>query len=450
MHPYIPHTSEEVKSMLSDIGVSSIDQLFADIPESIKLKRQLNIHDPMSEFEVYKELKSLSEKNKTAISFLGAGCYDHIIPVVVQHIISRSEFYTSYTPYQAEISQGTLQSIFEFQSLICELTGLDVSNASLYDGHTAASEASVMALNSVKKSNTILISEYLHPFTKQVLKTYFLGLDISIVEVKGKDGKIDIDDLKSKISENVAGLIVQTPNFLGILEDLSDISKILKENKKVLIVSSNPLSLSTFKNSKEWDADIAIGDLQPFGIPQYFGGPSAGYIAAKEEYLRKMPGRIVGQTVDKDGKRGFVLTLQAREQHIKRERATSNICSNQALMALASTVYMSIMGKSGLKEVAKRSISAAHYLESELTKTKAGRLLYNQPYFNEFTFVFNKDAKLILSELKKQGIFGGILLEPILGEKYKNAVLIAATEKRTKEEIDLYVKTVGGILWQNF
>ncbi|MEJ5272698.1 MAG: aminomethyl-transferring glycine dehydrogenase subunit GcvPA [Spirochaetota bacterium] len=446
MHPYIPHTSEEVKSMLSDIGVNSIDDLFADIPEIIKLKRHLNIPDPMSEFEVYKELKSLSEKNKTAISFLGGGSYDHIIPVVVQHIISRSEFYTSYTPYQAEISQGTLQSIFEFQSLICELTGLDVSNASLYDGHTAASEASVMALNSVKKSDTILISEYLHPFTKQVLKTYFLGLDISIVEIKGKDGRTDIDDLKSKISDKVAGLIVQTPNFLGILEDLSEVSKIIRENKKVLIISSNPLSLSILKNSREWDADIAIGDLQPFGIPQYFGGPSAGYIAAKEEYLRKMPGRIVGQTVDKDGNRGFVLTLQAREQHIKRERATSNICSNQALMALASTVYMSVMGKSGLKDVAIRSVSAAHYLADELTKIKAGKILFNQPYFNEFAFIFNKDAKTVISELKNKGIFGGIMLESLLGEKYKNAVLIATTEKRTKEEIDLYVRTVGGIL----
>lgn len=445
MHPYIPHTNDEIEKMLFEIGVKSIDDLFADIPESIKLKGKLNIHEPMSEYEAYNEVKFLANKNKIGISFLGAGCYDHIIPVSVQHLISRSEFYTSYTPYQAEISQGTLQSIFEFQSLICELTGLDVSNASLYDGHTAASEAAVMALNSVKKSNTILISEYLHPFTKQVLKTYFLGLDINIIEVKGKDGRIDIEDLKNKISDNVACLIAQSPNFFGIVEDFSLVSKILKENKKIFIISSNPMSLSIFKNAKEWDADIAIGDLQPFGIPQYFGGPTAGYIAAKEEFLRKMPGRIVGQTVDKDGKRGFVLTLQAREQHIKRERATSNICSNEALMALASTIYMSIMGKSGLTEVAKRSISAAHYLESKLKEVKAGRLLFNQPYFYEFAFIFEKDARKIMEELKKAGIFGGILLEPILGKEYKNVVLIAATEKRTKEEIDLYTQIVGGI-----
>ncbi len=446
MHPYIPHTQDEVKQMLSEIGVSSIDELFADIPESIKLKTHLNIHDPMSEFEVYNELKKISEKNKQYISFLGAGCYDHIIPVVVQNIISRGEFYTSYTPYQAEISQGTLQSIFEFQSLICELTGLDVSNASLYDGHTAASEAAVMALNTVKKSDTILISEYLHPFTKQVLKTYFLGLDINIIEVKGNAGVTDIEDLKSKINDKVACFIGQTPNFMGILEDFSEISKICKENKKVFIISSNPVSLSVFKNQKEWDADIAIGDLQPFGIPMYFGGPSAGYIAAKEEYLRKMPGRIVGQTVDREGNRGFILTLQAREQHIKRERATSNICSNQALMALASTVYMSVMGKSGLKEVAKRSISASHYLESKLLEINAGKLKFDRYYFNEFAFTFNNPVENILNQLQKKGIFGGIMLEPILGDEYKNTLLIAVTEKRTKEEIDLYIQTLREIL----
>lgn len=446
MHPYIPHTSEEVEKMLSEIGVNSIDDLFADIPEKIKLKSNLNIHKPMSEYEVYKELKSLAEKNQPGISFLGGGSYDHIIPVAVQHVISRSEFYTSYTPYQAEISQGTLQSIFEFQSLICELTGLDVSNASLYDGHTAASEAAVMALNSVKKSDTILISEYLHPFTKEVLKTYFLGLDISIVEVKGKNGITDIDDFKSKMSEKVAGFIAQTPNFLGILEDFSEISKICHDLKKVFILSSNPMSLSVLRNQKEWEADIAIGDLQPFGIPQYFGGPSAGYIAAKEDYLRKMPGRIVGKTVDREGNSGFVLTLQAREQHIKRERATSNICSNQALMALASTVYLSLVGKEGLKEVAKRSISSAHYLGKNLEEIKAGRILFDKPYFNEFAFVFEKDAKKIMEELKKQKIYGGILLEPLLGQNYKNTVLIASTEKRTKDEIDLYINTVRGIL----
>ncbi len=446
MHPYIPHTSEEVKQMLSDIGVNSIDELFADIPEQIKLKGNLNIHNSMSEYEVYRELKKLSEKNIQMISFLGAGCYDHIIPAVVQNIISRSEFYTSYTPYQAEISQGTLQSIFEFQSLICELTGLDVSNASLYDGHTAASEASVMALNSVRKSDTILISEYLHPFTKQVLKTYFYGLDIKIIEVKGQNGLTDLADLKSKISPNVACFIGQTPNFMGVLEDFSEISKVCKENKKLFILSSNPTSLTVFKNQKEWDADIAIGDLQPFGMPQYFGGPSAGYIAAKEEYLRKMPGRIVGQTVDREGNRGFVLTLQAREQHIKRERATSNICSNQALMALASTVYMSIMGINGLKEVASRSISSAHYLLNKLIEIKAGNLIFDQPFYNEFAFTFNHPVENILNQLQKKNIFGGIMLEPILGSKFKNTLLIALTEKRTKEELDLYIQTLKELL----
>jgi len=330
--------------------------------------------------------------------------------------------------------------------LICELTGLDVSNASLYDGHTAASEAAVMALNTVKKSDTILISEYLHPFTKQVLKTYFFGLGINILEVKGNNGLTDVNDLKDKLNDKVACFICQTPNFLGIFEDFTEISKICKENKKVFILSSNPMSLTIFKNQKEWDADIAIGDLQPFGIPQYFGGPSAGYIAAKKEYLRKIPGRIVGQTIDKEGNRGFVLTLQAREQHIKRERATSNICSNQALMALASTVYMSIMGKSGLEQVASRSVSASHYLEKKLLEIKAGKLKYSQNYFNEFAFTFDKPVEDILNNLQKKRIFGGIMLEPILGQEYKNTLLIAVTEKRTKDEIDTYINCVRELI----
>lgn len=445
MHQYIPHTEDDIKSMLETIGVNTIDDLFADIPEEVKLKKTLNIDKNSSEFEVYRKLKELAEKNDASfISFLGGGCYDHLIPSIVNHITGISEFYTAYTPYQAEISQGTLQSIFEFQSLICELTGLDVSNASLYDGHTAASEAAVMALNSVKHSDTVLISQYVHPFTKQVLKTYFFDMDVKIIEVKGTNGRTDINDLKAKLSDNVACFIGQTPNFLGCLEDFKEFSNLLHEKKKLFIVSSNPISLIHLKNQKKWGADIAIGDLQPFGIPQYFGGPSAGYIAAKEEYLRKMPGRIVGQTVDVNSKRGFVLTLQAREQHIKRERATSNICSNEALMALTSTVYMSVLGKSGLEEVSHRCIDNSHYLFDKLVKMNIGKPAYDQPFFNEFAFKFNMPVNKLLENLKKAGILGGISLKELLGSEFENCLLIAVTEKRTKEELDLFVNVAGG------
>ncbi len=447
MHPYIPHTKEDIKKMLDSIGVNSIDELFSDIPKDLLLDKELNIGKGLSEYEVYKKMKDLADKNNIEpVSFMGCGSYDHIIPSVVDHLISRSEFYSSYTPYQAEMSQGILQSIFEFQSMICELTSLDHSNASLYDGHTAAIEAAVMSVNSVRKSDTVLYSETIHPYTKQVLKTAFSGMNINLVEVKSENGVLSIDDLKTKIGKNIACLIVQTPNIFGIIENYSGVADLLHENKSKFVISANPMTLGVLKSQGEWGADIAIGDTQVFGLPSYFGGPSVGYMAANKKMLRKMPGRIVGQTKDKDDKRAFVLTLQAREQHIKRERATSNICSNQALAALCSTMFMSVVGKEGLKEVGKQNYSKAHYLYNKINKNLGLKLKFEKEFFNEFCIELPMKSSVIINEMMKENIFPGIALSKLLGSEFDNVLSIAVTEKRTKDEMDKFVEVLGNII----
>ncbi|RKX75462.1 MAG: aminomethyl-transferring glycine dehydrogenase subunit GcvPA [Spirochaetes bacterium] len=447
MFPYLPHTEEEIAEMLTTIGVSSIDELFSDIPEAMRLKGSINIPQGISEYEVFRHLHELSEKNITdKVSFLGCGSYDHIVPSTVKHIMGRSEFYTSYTPYQAEISQGILQSIFEYQSLICELTSMDVSNASLYDGHTAASEAAVMALNMVRKSDTILFSETIHPATKQVLKTYFLGTDIKLKEIGQSDGTTSLKYLKENLTPQVAGVIVQSPNFFGYIEDYTGFADAIHDNKSLFVISSNPISLGVLKSQGEWGADIAIGDTQPLGLPQYFGGPTVGYIAAREKCLRKMPGRISGQTVDTDGDRAFVLTLQAREQHIKRERATSNICSNQALAALANAVYLSTVGKEGFQEVSRQNLQKAHYLFERLTGELSLKPLYERPFFNEFSLVLDRKASQVITEMENENILGGVALDRFFSKDFDNVMAVAVTEKRTREELDKYVETLKRIL----
>lgn len=446
MHPYIPHTADEVKDMLRDIGARSIDDLFADLPEEIRLKKGLKLPQGLSEYEVLKKVSKLADKNDCGyVSYLGAGSYDHIVPSTIGHVLGRSEFYTSYTPYQAEMAQGTLQSIFEFQSLICELTALDVSNASLYDGHTAASEAAVMGINSVRDSKTVLISEYLHPQTKQVLKTFFFDMGIEIAEVKGINGQTSLDDLKGKLTPEVACFIGQSPNFVGIVEDFTGFADLLHAQKKIFVISSNPMALPMLKTPGEWGADIAIGDAQPFGLPMDFGGPSVGFMAAREPLLRKMPGRIVGQTVDREGKRGFVLTLQAREQHIKRERATSNICSNQALMALGVTVYMALAGKQGLRDASVLNLRKAHYLAERIVGEKLGTMVFDRPFFNEFAIRLTKPVSAVVDSMRDKGILAGIQLEKMLGKAFENCLLVAVTEKRTREELDTYVAEMKGI-----
>ncbi|MDZ7794293.1 MAG: aminomethyl-transferring glycine dehydrogenase subunit GcvPA [Spirochaetia bacterium] len=446
MFPYLPHTDKEIKAMLSDIGVDSIDELFADIPAKIRFKGELNLPKGQSELEVYTRLKRLAENNRQGVSFLGAGNYDHIIPSTVGALMGRTEFYTSYTPYQPEISQGVLQAIFEFQTLMCELTSLQVSNASLYDGHTAASEACALAVNSTRKTDTILYSSTIHPYTKQVLETYFEDLNIKLVELPEKAGVLDTDSVKDQLGDNVAGLLVQSPNIYGNLEDYTGLSDLLHEHKSLLIVSSNPMALGAIKSQGEWGADIAIGDTQPFGLPAYYGGPSVGYIAATEKLLRKMPGRIVGQSVDEDGKRAFVLTMQAREQHIKRERATSNICSNQALAALGNTIYLATVGKEGLKELAEQNMQKAHYLAEKLKKEAGVEMAADQPFFNEFTLALPKKAADIAEAMEADGIFAGVALNQLDASKPENLLTVAVTEKRTVEEMDRYVQSMKGAL----
>lgn len=447
MYPYIPNTPLDEQEMLKAIGLESIDQLFEDIPKDIHLDKPLNIPESKSELEVSTYLKSLAEKNCTLselTSFLGAGAYDHYIPSVVDAIISRSEFYTSYTPYQPEISQGTLQYIFEFQTLICKLTGMDVANASLYDGGTAVTEAALMACATSRKDE-IIVSTGVNPESRQILKTYAHAQHLKVVEVDLKDGVTDIEALENMVSDNTAAVIVQNPNFFGIIEDLKSLGEVAHKGKKTsLIASVNPISLGLLRTPSELGVDIVVGEGQPLGIPLSFGGPYLGFMATKKEYMRKLPGRIVGETTDLDGKRSYVLTLSAREQHIRREKATSNICSNQGLNALAATVYMVTLGKEGLREVATQCTQKAHYAYEQLTKSGKYKPLFNQPFFMEFALESQKDADELNKELRNENIVGGYNLGKDYPQ-YKNAVLYALTEKRTKSEIDKLASVLEGI-----
>jgi glycine dehydrogenase subunit 1 len=443
MNAYLPHTEEDIRKMLAAVGFTGIDQLFADIPSDLVLGKPLKIPDGLPEFDVYRRMEALAARNAVEpVSFLGCGSYQHIIPSVVGHALSRSEFYTSYTPYQAEMSQGILQAIFEFQTMICELTALEVSNASLYDGHTAASEAAVLALNSVRRSDTILYSGTLHPFTRQVLRTHFSNLPVHLEEIPGENGTTDFRKLEERLRPGVAGVILQSPNFHGYVEDLSGVADRVHDNGSLVIVSANPISLGLLKPPGEWGADIAVGDTQALGLPSYFGGPSVGYIAATEKLLRKMPGRIAGQSLDQEGARAFLLTLQAREQHIKRERATSNICSNQALAALATTVYLAALGRRGIREVAEQNLYKAHYLHGRLIQETAARVLHQQPFFNEFPLVFPKPAGEILSRMEASGFFAGVELCRLDSAMPGQTLQIAVTERRTREEMDRYVEAM--------
>jgi glycine dehydrogenase subunit 1 len=446
MFPYLPHTEEEIKAMLAEIGAKSIDDLFSDIPEKIRFNGSLQLPAGVTEMEAFSRLQKLADANRQAISFLGAGSYDHYIPSTVGAIIGRTEFYTSYTPYQPEISQGVLQGIFEFQTMMAQLTGLDAPNASLYDGSTAAMEGCALAINGTKKTDTILYSSSLHPYTKSVLKTYFSDLGVTLKEVPAGENGPTIDAVKKELTSSVAGLLVQSPNFYGYVEDYTGLANLLHENKSLLIMSANPMSLGLLKSQAEWGADIAIGDTQPFGLPMYFGGPSVGYIVASNKLMRKMPGRIVGQTEDREGRRTFVLTLQAREQHIKRERATSNICSNQALAALATTVYLATVGKEGLKDIAGHNVQKAHYLFERLTAELPVEPYIKAPFFNEFTLKLPKKAEDVVAAMEKEGFYAGVPLNHLDAREDPHLLAVAVTEKRTKEEMDRYVDSMKGVL----
>ena len=394
--------------------------------------------------DMMKKIKGLDKKNLNTddyICFMGAGAYDHYIPSPIDQLILRQEFYTSYTPYQPEISQGTLQAIFEYQTMISELTGLPVANASMYDGASALAEAAVMSCEATKR-NEILVANTVHPESRQVLNTYAKFRNIRVKEISYKNGQVDFDDLRSKISRDTAGLIVQNPNFFGIIEDVEALAEIAHNNKSLLTVSADPISLAILKSPGQMGADIAVGEGQSLGNPLNFGGPYLGFMAVTEKLMRKMPGRIVGQTQDKEGRRGFVLTLQTREQHIRREKATSNICSNQALNALQATMYLTFMGKEGLKKVANLSLNKAHYAYDQLIKTGSFKPIFTAPFFKEFLVESQKPVKELNEKLLADHIIGGYEVEKDYPE-LKKGYLVAVTEMRSKEAIDLLVRKAG-------
>jgi len=432
-YKYFPHTEDDLQVMLEKAGVKDLDGLYAQIPDDIRFKGDYYLPSEMSEMEVRDTFDKLGSQNRQLTCFAGFGVYDHYMPSVIPSLLQRSEFLTSYTPYQAEISQGTLHYIFEYQSMMAELTGMDISNASMYDGTTACAEAMMMAVAAGKKQNKVLVSASLNPRTRKVLDTYALHHGIELGTIALKDGVTDLDDLKKLLAEGgVAGVIVQQPNVYGIVEDFTGFAEACHEQKALFVMDSVAADLAVLKTPGEWGADIAVGDGQSLGIPMQFGGPYVGYMCCTEKLIRKMPGRIVGMTKDNRDQRAFVLTLQAREQHIRRQKATSNICSNQSLMALFVTIYLSLMGKQGMKEAAQLSYAGAHYLCDELLKTNRFSLVYDKPFFNEFYVKYDGDIDTLYQRFVDAGFLGGV--------KFDNGILFAVTEKRTKEEIDNLVK----------
>lgn len=433
---YFPHTEDDIRHMLEKAGMTSLEDLYSDVPEEVRFRGEYDLPEPKSEEEIRSYFKQLGDKNQILTVFAGAGVYDHYTPSVVPNIISRSEFLTSYTPYQAEISQGTLHYIFEYQSMMAELTGMDISNASMYDGSTATAEAAIMALASTKKTDTVLVSATLDPKAVDVVKTYAHFHGFKVETIAETDGVTDKAQMEERLKAGgVAGVIVQQPNYHGIVEDYSGFADVCHAQKSLFVINSVAADLALLKTPGEWGADIAVGDGQSLGIPMAFGGPSVGYMCCREKQMRKMPGRIVGKTADNRGQRVYVLTLQAREQHIRRQKATSNICSNESLMALFVTIYMSVMGKEGVKEAAKMSFDGAHYLHDQLLETGRFEERYNQPFFNEFCLRYKGDVDSLQKRFIENGIMGGIKVEA-------DTIMFAVTEKRTKEEIHRLVNIV--------
>ncbi len=445
---YIPATDSDINEMLKSIGENSVDKLFASIPESLRLKKQLNLSPALSELELIRHMQGLASENNGVENlslFLGAGSYRHYIPSIINHIISRSEFYTSYTPYQPEISQGTLQAIFEFQSLTCMLTGMEVANASMYDGASALAEAAIMA-SRITKRNELIVSQAIHPDYRMVLGTYLTNLGIKIkIAPLTSEGLTDSTWVEREINEQSAAILVQSPNFLGTIENIECFSNIAhKKNALQVTAVAEPISLGILQPPGELGADIVVGEGQPLGIPMNFGGPSLGLFATKEKFMRNMPGRLVGETVDTNGKRGFVLTLATREQHIRRERATSNICTNQGLCALMATVYLTTMGKKGMREVAEQNIQKANYAKQMLSEIKGINIKFSGKTFNEFIIETKKPPSEINELLLQHSIIGGLDIEQYYPD-LKNCMLICVTEFNTRKEIDTMLKLISQI-----
>ena len=433
-YKFFPHTEKDIEQMLQRVGVKTLDDLYAEIPESIRFKGDYDLPEAMSEIEIRNFFEKINKGNKLMTCFAGAGVYDHYTPSIVPKLLQRSEFLTSYTPYQAEISQGTLHYIFEYQSIMTRLTGMDISNASMYDGTTATAEAVLMANAAAKKADTVLVSATVDDKTRAVIDTYAHFQGINIVTIDEKDGVTDTTCLDTLLNKgNVAGVVVQQPNKFGIIENYEGFADRCHSKKALFIMNSIIADLALLKTPGELGADIAVGEAQSLGIPMSFGGPYIGYMCCTEKLMRKIPGRIVGETKDNRGQRAFVLTLQAREQHIRRQKATSNICSNQGLMALFVTIYSSVMGKEGLKEAAQLSYAGAHYLCDQLLATGRFTLAYNQPFFNEFCVKFNGNVDELQKKLADNGILGGVKVAD-------DVIMFAVTENRTKEEIDRLVE----------
>ncbi|UZJ40848.1 aminomethyl-transferring glycine dehydrogenase subunit GcvPA [Prosthecochloris sp. SCSIO W1101] len=442
--PFIANTDSDRDEMLKGIGVASFDELIADIPEELRLKEPLDLPAALTELGVMQLMEQLAASNiSTAshVSYLGGGAYDHYIPSAIKTIASRSEFYTAYTPYQAEVSQGTLQAIYEYQSMICRLYGMDTANASLYDGATALAEAISMAMVVTGRSKAVVAGK-LHPNSLHVLKTFIeAGGDRAVVQNVLTDGVCDMESLEKTVNEGVAAVIVQQPNFYGCLEDVDRIGAVARDNGALFIVSADPVSLGILEAPGNYGADIAVGEGQPLGSALNFGGPYLGIFAAKKDYVRKIPGRLVGMTRDKDGEDGFILTLQTREQHIRREKATSNICTNQALNALQAVVYLSLLGKQGLKEVADHSLQKSHYLASRIAELPGYSLKYQQPFFREFVVKTPVPAERVVTTMLEQGILAGYDLS-VVGDE---GLLVAVTEKRSQEQLDDFVRKLGAV-----
>lgn len=443
MHRYIPNNGALLEEMLKLTGVSSMDDLFKDIPQELQFKGELNIPGALSEMELLEKVNKLAKRNKSTedlTCFLGAGVYDHFVPLVIDHIISRSEFYTSYTPYQPEVSQGTLQAIFEYQSLITQLTAMEVSNASMYDGSNAAIEAAFLSLASKRRSNALLVSEGVHPEVIEVIKTYshFRDIEVRLIPLNSQ-GRTDLQRAEELVDAGTASIMVQNPNFFGIVEDIDAVVKFSQDHKMMSIDYVDPISLGLFEAPGDQGVDVVVADGQSLGNGLNYGGPYLGVMAMRKKDVRKMPGRVAGLSKDVDGKRAFVLTLQAREQHIRRFKATSNICSNQALNMLVASIYLNTLGKKGLREVALQSASKAAYLKKALLDTGHFEDVFSGPIFKEFTLAYKGDVDVLLKGLQEEGFLGGLNLKDFGRE---GELLIAVTEKRSKAEMDAYVDAV--------
>lgn len=443
---YVLNTPDDQRVMLDRIGVQSIEELFQSIPEALRLKRPLNVSPALTEIELTRHVQQLAGRNRSAneaVCFLGGGSYDHFIPAVVDSIAGRSEFYTAYTPYQAEASQGSLQAFFEYQTLICQLTGMDVANASLYEGGSSVAEAVIMALAISPKRHKVLVAESVHPEYRRTLGTYMANVDVQLTSLPVPNGFLDPNDLNRTVDDQTACVVVQHPNFFGCLEEVESLAAIARARGALFIVSFDPISLGLLKRPGQYGADIAVAEGQSLGTPMAFGGPYLGVLACRDEHVRKMPGRLVGQTVDRHGNRCWVLTLQTREQHIRREKATSNICTNQGLLALRAAVYLAALGPQGLKETAELCTRKAHYTAQQLNRMAGVRLRFQRPFFKEFTVSVSGDTSKLLARLLDQGFHAGLPLKtwyPALAE----CITLAVTEKRTRDEIDYLAAAWSG------